>query len=53
MVVVYKKAADMDLFTKETSALQNRYHDMYSLSDDKIFKGYDTYLQIAVRTQTL
>ena len=53
MVVVYKKAADMDQFTKETSALQNRYQDMYSLSDDKIFNGYDTYLQIALRTQIL
>ena len=42
MFVYIKKAADMDQFTKETSALQNRCQDMYSFSNDKIFNGYDT-----------
>ena len=51
--VVYKKANEMEQFTQQTIALQNRYQDLYSLANDRLFKGYDTYLQIAQKTPLL
>ena len=51
--VVYRKAAEMEGFTQYASALQNRYRDLYALSDETMFQGYDAYLQIAGKTPLL
>ncbi len=51
--VVYKKAREMEQFTNQKTALQNRYRDIHSIANGMIFKGYDTYLQIAKKTPWL
>ena len=51
--VVYLKAAEMEGFTQYASTLQNRYRDLYALSDETMFQGYDAYLQIAGKTPLL
>ena len=51
--VVYQEAAEMERFTRDADALQNRYRDLYALSDETLFQGYDAYLQIAGTTPLL
>ena len=51
--VVYRKAAEMERFTRDVNALQNRYRDLHALSDETLFQGYDAYLQIAGKTPLL
>ncbi len=51
--VVYQEAAEMERFTRDADALQNRYRDLYALSDETLFYGYDAYLQIAGKTPLL
>ena len=51
--VVYQKAADMEQFSQHAKALQNRYRDLHAVMGDKVFRGYDCYLQIAEKTTLL
>lgn len=51
--VIYQKAAEMERFTRDANALPNRYHDLFALSDETLFQGYDAYLQIAGTTPLL
>ena len=51
--VFYEKAADMEQFTQHDDALENRYLDLYALFDDKVYKGYESYLQIVNKTPLL
>ncbi len=51
--VVYQKAAEMERFTRDANALENRYRDLHALSDETVFRGYDAYLQIARKTPLL
>ena len=51
--VVYQEAAEMERFTRDANALQNRYQDLHALSNETLFHGYDAYLQIAGTTPLL
>ncbi len=51
--VMYLEAQTMDEFVSDRQALENRYYDLHSFAGDRVFKGYDAYINIAKRTLLL
>ncbi|MBF0279636.1 MAG: DUF393 domain-containing protein [SAR324 cluster bacterium] len=51
--IIFKKALEMEQYTSDQCGLQNRYYDLFAVSNEETFSGYDTYLQIVKRIPLL